>query len=205
MEMRTYKFIGLSFILTTVLLLTSLPVAADRIDVQFVGVGGQNQNGFYTYPYYLRLNNGSSTSAICDDFYDNISVGDMWQAHMTELSSGDVSKTMFGNLQLYQEAAYLLEHINSNNPDQWGNINWAIWKIFDPNIDPGAGNEDGVNYWLTQAQTADLSKVDFSGIEILTPNQPGYQEFLIDTPEPSTMVLMGSSLIGLYIWRKRQG
>ena len=202
--MRTFKVVGLSLTFVTALLLASVPAAAGPINIQFASVGGQNQNGYYTYPYYLTMNNGPATAAICDDFYDDISVGDTWQAHMTELSSGDVSKTMFGNLQEYEEAAFLLKDINSDNQDQWGNINWAIWKIFDPNIDPGAGNEEGVSYWLTLAQTTDLSKVDFSGIEILTPDQPGYQEFLIDTPESGTLLLVGSGLIGLWMRRRHQ-
>ena len=85
---------------------------------------------------------------------------------MTQLSSGDVSKTMFGNLHEYQEAAFLLFQINSNNQDQWGNINWAVWEIFDPGINPGSGNEKEVAFWLNMAQTTDLSRVDFSGVEI---------------------------------------
>jgi hypothetical protein len=202
--MRIFRVAGLGLIFLVALLLANAPATAGPISVQFAGVGGQHQNGYYTYPYFITMNNGPVIAATCDDFYDNMSGGDMWQAHMTELSSNHVSQTMFGDLHEYQEAAYLLMHINGNDEDQWGNINWAIWKIFDPNIDPGAGNQDAVNSWLKLAQTADLSKVDFSGIEILTPNQPGYQELLINNPEPGTLLLGGSGLLAIWLSRRHQ-
>jgi PEP-CTERM motif len=202
--MRKCNVMGLAFKLIVDLLVAIAPAAAGPINVQFVGVGGQNQNGYYTYPYFISMNSGPGTAMICDDFYDDISVGDMWQAHMTELSSGDVSKSMFGDLQKYEEAAFLLFHIASNDQDQWGNINWAIWKIFDPDVDVGPGNEDAVNYWLTLAKTTDLSRIDFSGVRILTPDQPGYQEFLYNSPEPGTLLLVGSGLIGLWIQSRHQ-
>ncbi len=202
--MRTFKVGGLILILIVGLQFANTPAAADPINVQFASVGGQNQNGYYTYPYFITMNDGPATAAICDDFYDDMSVGDMWQAHMTELSSGHVNQTMFGDLHEYQEAAYLLMHISGNDEDQWGNINWAIWKIFDPNIDPGPGNRDAVNAWLKLAQTTDLSQVDFSGIEILTPNKPGYQEFLINNPEPGTLLLAGGGLLAIWLSRRHK-
>ncbi len=198
------RIIGLSLILVAALLFANAPAVAGPIDVQFASVGGQNQNGYYTYPYFVTMNNGPATAASCDDFYDNMSVGDMWQAHMTELSSAHVKQTMFGDLQEYQEAAYLLMHINGNDEGQWGDINWAIWKVFDPNLDPGAGHRDAVNSWLELAQTADLSNVDFSGVEILTPNQPGYQELLINNPEPGTLLLVGGGLLGIWLNRRHK-
>lgn len=85
-----------------------------------------------------------------------------------------------------------------------GSINRAIWKIFDPNIDPGSAYDQDVEAWLNKAETADLSKVNFSGIEILTPINGEHQEFLYDTPEPSTMLLLGSGILGLWLRCKQQ-
>ena len=137
------------------------------------------------------------------DVYDHISVGDSWQANITQLSSGDMSQTRFGNLTEYEEAAYLLLQTNDTDPSQWGNINWAVWKIFDPSIDPGSNYEAGVDYWLNKAETVDLSKINFSDIWIVTPTGDRDQEFLCETPEPGTLLLVGAGLIGLCMRRKR--
>jgi hypothetical protein len=140
---------------------------------------------------------------VCDDFYDNVSVGETWQATITDLSSGNVNGTMFGNLTKYEEAGYLLLQMKSYNSDQWADINLAIWEIFDPGINPGAGNVQGVDYWLNQAETVDLSTVDFSGVYILTPTTPGPQEYMYITPEPGTLLLTGGGLLAF--WTRRNG
>ena len=68
--MRTHKIITLSSVLIVGLLLALAPASASTVAVQFVGMSGANQNGVYTYPYYLTVNGGPATWMMCDDFYE---------------------------------------------------------------------------------------------------------------------------------------
>ncbi len=201
--MRQHKTTVFSFVLIAALLIAITPAWASPVSIQFVGVSGANQNGVYTYPYYLTIDNGAWLPVMCDDFFDRIGVGDTWQANITQLSSGDMSLTRFGDLKEYQEAAYLLLQTQVVDSSQWGNINWAVWKIFDPAADPGSQYEAGVDYWINQAETVDLSKINFSDIQIITPTGSYGQEFLYATPEPGALLLLGSGFIGLWAHRRR--
>jgi hypothetical protein len=62
---------------------------ANPVEVQFAGLGGGNQNGEYTYPYYLTIDNGVQLPMICDDFLHHSNVGDTWQANLTNLGIGN--------------------------------------------------------------------------------------------------------------------
>jgi hypothetical protein len=116
--MRIYVILSSTLMLLMILLLLCVPAMADPQSVQFVRVGGEHQNGYYTYPYYLTLNRGPAFAMVCDDFKDRVSSGDTWQATITDLSSGDVSNTLFGDLKKYQEVGYLLLQMKSYNSDQ---------------------------------------------------------------------------------------
>jgi hypothetical protein len=182
---------------------------ANPVEVRFAGLGGGSQNGEYTYPYYLTIDNGSQIAMLCDDFDHRSNVGDTWLANVTNLSSGNLSDTRFNILAEYQQAGYLLMQLNDSNQIEWGNINFAIWKIFEPNVDLGdvPPGSLGPQYWYDLALSTNMSDIDFSGVQILTPTHQhcdsGDQEFMYLTPEPGTLMLIGSGLIGLFSQRKR--
>ncbi len=203
---KAIKFLAVAafFVISATIAAFATPVEAG-----FAGLGGQSQNGEYIYPYFITIDNGAQIAMMCDDFYHQSSVGDTWQANITSLTSGDLSKTRFNNLTEYQEAGFLLMQVNNSNQAEWGNINFAIWKTFNSSVNMGGtpAGTLGPDYWYNLAQTSDLSNIDFSGVEIVTPLHPGCdsgdQEFLFMAPEPSTLMLIGSGLIGLFSQRKR--
>ena len=150
------------------LLLAIAPASASTVTVQFVGMSGANQNGEYTYPYYLTINGGPPTWMMCDDFYDRIGVGDTWQANITQLSSGDMSLTRFGDLDQVSgsgvSAAANQDHRSLRvGQHQLGDLGHLRSQCRSRPYLPG------VEYWLNKAETVDLSTIDFSGVRILLP------------------------------------
>ena len=111
--------------------------------------------------------------------------------------------------QCTARASYLLMQMNDGNQAEWGNINFALWKIMSPSVDLGQAppGTEGAQYWYDLARTTNLSNIDFSNVRILTPtdahSQVGDQEFLFLTPEPGTLALIGSGILGLYTQRRR--
>jgi hypothetical protein len=198
----------LAFILVLSLVFTVSTAAAAPVTAHFSSLSGNNQNGEYTYPYFVSIEGGPALAMMCDDFHHGSAVGDMWSANITMLSSGDLSETRFGDFDTYREASFLLEQTTLSPVREWGNINWAVWKLFDPSINPGAGPVGtlGPEYWYDLAQTTDLSDLDLTSIAILTPLDAhgiaGDQEFLFVTPEPATLLLMGGALLG--VWHRRK-
>ncbi|HWG38706.1 MAG TPA: PEP-CTERM sorting domain-containing protein [Terriglobales bacterium] len=138
-----------------------------------------------------------------------------------------------GSLKKYQETAYLYSNFTPAPPGPLDNnvnaaINWAIWDLMgksagssDPNLPGtfGAANcfantsacQQTSGYWLNLAQTTNLSNFDFSNFVIFTPvngwpsNDGRPQEYIGEVPEPGTVLLMASGLLGLagLAWRRR--
>lgn len=183
--------------------------SAASVMAHFDGVSGNNQNGEYTYPYYISMNGGPGRLMVCDDFYHGSAVGDTWLANVTPLASGDVSLTRWNDDAKYIQAAFLLEKMRPSNTAEWGNINWAIWEIFNPGVQsPTPPGTLGQQYWFDLAQNADLGNVRLDGVFILTPvnahTTAGDQEFMYVTPEPGALLLVGSGILGIWSRLRRK-
>ena len=192
---------------------------AGSIAIDFVGF--QAAGWQVGSPYYATVNAGSVTDVMCDDWVHGGLAGDTWQANFTNLGTGDISLLRYnqvpGALVLYDEAGWLLMQTEIVPRTQWEDINYAVWHIFVPTAPlPGPGSL----YWLKLAEeqaAIGFPGVDFSDVGIYTPinqydpNSRSPQELLISpaaivgavsTPEPGTLLLLGSGFAGL-LARKR--
>jgi PEP-CTERM motif len=189
----------LLILLTTMFLLLlaafSLPAFAGNVSMQFNGLPtGNNYSGVPSYPYELSVNGGPNQWMMCIGYREHISGGETWKATVTSVGSLDPNTYLVD-----YEAAFLFKMAVADrgaDPD----INAAAWWLLEgaPSLDAGAHTLE----LLAQSRT--YSKGEFSDVLLYTAI-PGTesgglgtaQDFLSTTPEPGTLALFGSGVVGL--------
>lgn len=217
------------------------PLAAQAnpiVSMELTGVQGPSLGSVYTDPYFAKVGpagltqdsqftaqNSTAIAIYCDDFYDDVHTGQVWQAMVTnlsQLSTTSVDTTlMFHNTSAatqvtdYMAAAWLAEQIAGLNQNLSSGRtaaeldSYALWYIFDPNAISGLSLTDRgavkTDYNAALAAVLQDTPSDFSNIDVYTPvdSKPGCagsQEYLAilpktSAPEPSTLSLAGLALL----------
>ncbi|MGB8542841.1 MAG: PEP-CTERM sorting domain-containing protein [Candidatus Acidiferrales bacterium] len=194
------------WVLPLVLLVFS-PAHAGSIPgtVYFSGNYAFANNGYGIPPYQGALN-GKSALFYCVDFSHEIYGDTSWNVNVMNLNSpsGDFASTRLGNKTIYLEMAWLITQMKSTtNQNAQAQLQWAIWS-FSGGHSPYSDNDA----LMGDALAAVLGGFRGNGWEVLTPTGDYGQEFLVDpptaTPEPSSMVLFGTVLLGLsFVVRKK--
>ena len=215
--MRKIWMLGLC---VAILLVVAISAMADTV---ILNGGGASLNGYFVGPIPATLDGDqvSDGGMACLDITSHSSFGQAFDVTINTLPLNNPDNPpRFGSdataIRLYEEAAWLLGQIPSNS-DQVANLQFAVWKIFDANANelldtyfPG-WDEAAVAGWLTLAAAIDPNDYDFSSVRIYTPTSvyAANQEFMsgcaVPVPAPSTILLMGSGLVGLVGlgWRRK--
>jgi PEP-CTERM motif len=185
----------------------------------FLNPGTVTAFGYYVGQYHGLEGAPVNANVLlnCVDFFHHIANGNVWQANLTSLGSntGIGTVTRFNNLTLYREAAWLTTQYAAF-PTHTANIQATIWDLFTgPTTPPSPAN----NSWLLAAQAfvaANPSGTTYQNFWVVSDvnthlaggadNPNSKQEFIIyddtfnpnvvPTPEPATMMLVATGLIG---------
>lgn len=186
-------------------------IASAQVAVKLTGVGaGDQAYGVYVGPYRANVQGFGNIDVTCVDYYHHARIGLEWTAHVTVLADGaDLSRTRFGALanamDRYRQAAWLSSKFKlyTGNSVEIGRIHGAIWDLFTP---PAPGpTPGGTTNWVAEAQTKFMdgslnyaSYAVLTDVNIGTAPDGGIQEYTFVTPEPASVGLLATGLVGLF-------
>ena len=162
---------------------------ADTVTLQLTGTGGASSNGENVYPYYVTVN-GNTNSLMCLSYNNTISTGESWKATV---------QSVIGNT-LYEEAAWLLNDANVHTGNAV-NDQLAAWGLFASGV-AGSNNAQLIaaeNF--VSSNPNDTSFYDQFQLYVPVAGSQSSggtaQIFIGETPEPSSLLLLGTGLLGL--------
>jgi hypothetical protein len=195
-------------VLAGIVLTFGLSGQAEIVPVTFLGADtGVNNGTDYVLPYQLNVN-GAVVNATCYDIFDGVSTGQTWQANELTVSQAATSGQFSGPNALagYEEVAFLSQQATNFAQDQI-DLQEDIWNVFAPGsfkvITPG------MQAYLDRLNTQAFTNFNFDSIRFLEDAYPTdssrVQAFVINnptaTPEPGTVMLLGTGLLLVGIGR----
>jgi len=185
-------------VVLALLLGSAICAYASPVEFEFISFSdGQWQNG---YPYVIQPLGGSGGSVLfvmCDDYLHGGMPGEIWDANITQLGSGNISLTRFNKspegptvlspLLRYDEAGWILLQTLQTPSSQFQAMTYAVWNFFDPDAPCNSACE----IWVTLAQDAAADKfpnTDFNKVYVITP----VDQYNPDPSSPQEFLAIGT-------------
>ena len=187
------------------------------------GKGGNSLGGFATYPYYFTIGTASTeVPLLCVSFQDHITQWESWTADVDPIGTTGLAL----DKAQQEEDAWLDSQLSGANQLTTEELQWAAWVVGDSslttwkleNIYGLSGSVVGsIDSDITDAANyvaAHPNASSYAGYQLYVPKSDDDcdytpQTFIgpAPTPEPSSLVLLGSGLLaaaGALYRRKKQ-
>lgn len=221
-------FIKCLFIAFLAMISAETLVFADSVTLTLTGVGPVNDGLDYVLPYELTINGQGPYDADCYDFFDNVNLGQSWQAIELTLNQAAASGAFSGTsghgvgsnaLADYEEVAWLSAQA-APTPQSQVDLQHTIWNVFDPGAFAVTTGMQQILGNLATAQASSYNGFSFANFLFLeaTTGNPGDgtfpQAFIINdtgenitgsnpiAPEPDSVVLLGIGVALIAISRR---
>jgi len=150
---------------------------ADNFTLTGVTPSGANMGGVYTSPYVATINGQTGINVICDDYADEVEIGESWAVLKTNLSGlstasspnsadtflkWDTSGTGAAQVQDYMTVAILGAELVSisSSTQQAEDLSFAIWDVFTPTASNGLADATAIATDVSTARA--LAATDLS-------------------------------------------
>ena len=216
------KKLGISSILVfsaffVALAFSPLNASADTVGLKLTSTGSQTGDGGYVYPYNFTVTNDGysySTSLMCISYHDEVWIGESWTATVYTVAQADAA----AHNDDYEIAAWLFNDAATKSANTVADQE-AAWYLFEP--DHSGGDSNGNNSQLQAAinfVNANPNSGIYSEYDIYVPvdgSQPrgdgtpqtfigGVPDPPAATPEPGSLLLLGTGLLGFAAFSYRK-